>query len=346
MKKILILIMAVLLNAETLNFQIPMDNETNSTEQNIKDLNESNNTTDIETDFNDTYISINSSVNLAVIIDKKRFFKFIPSLMNALNAYLAQKGIDYNITLYNKDINISNIKTDDIIYLTTDTGELNKLSDYNKTFYLPLINKNETNITAENLYFGSIDFKAQIQTLSSFIDSKTDIVSDNTLLSDKLLKYEKNLNFLHNIYKFPNIYYPNLNNSFVIFNTSAGKTAQVLSKITQKEINTKMLLSPQIGYDPFMIILTQPADIQKLLIANSIIHPPLIINENASLLNSDIRYNWLNYASCIFANKAYNRQNKEDEFYMSDFNIYIFNNQINYKIQLYRIIDGAFKHVE
>ncbi|ACM93551.1 conserved hypothetical protein [Nautilia profundicola AmH] len=358
MKKLVILIFTILIvNAETLNFEIPIEESNNSVQNktiildsnNTAYHNEQNNTykpVTSETDFNDSYISLNTHVELAVVINKNRFFKFIPSLMNSLNAYLAQKGIDYNISLYDIDTNLSDIKAKDIIYFTTDTSKLNEFKDYNKTFYFPLINKNETNITAENLYFGSIDFKSQLDALTSFIDDKTDVITDNTMLSQKLLNYEKNLTYLNNIYRFPNINYQDLNNSFIIFNTSAGKTAQVLSTITQKEITTKLTLTPQIGYDPLMIILTQPADIEKLLIANSIINPPMTINEYANLLSSDIKYNWLNYASCIFANKIYNKQNEEDEFYMSDFNIYIFNNQINYKTQLYRIIDGAFKQVE
>jgi len=358
MKKIIfILFIAVCLNAQTLNFEIPIDEANNSIENKtvILESGDTNAKTDTnftykpsfeEEDLNDTYFSLNTNVNFAVVINKRRFFKYLPSLMNALNAYFAQKGIDYNITLYNSDVNISDIQTDDIIYFTTNPDELNRLQNIDKNFYLPLIHKNETNISAKNIYFGSIDFEKQVNALSYFIDGKTDVIADNTMLSQKLLNYEKNITYLNHVYTFPNIYYRDLNNTFVIFNTGAGKTAQVLSTITQKEIQTKLALSPQIGYDPLMIILTQPADIEKLLIANSIIHPPLVINEYVSLLNSDIRYNWLNYATCILANKIYNLQNEEDEFYMSDFNIYIFDNQIDYKIKLYRIIDGAFKEVE
>ena len=359
-KAALIISLIATLNAQTLNFIFPFAEE-NTTQQNVsepkpKDLNKTESNTsktfltyEIQTDeedFNDTYVSFNAKASIAVVINKKRFFKYLPSLMNALNAYYSQKGIDYQITLYNSDINISNIKADDILYFTTDAKDLSKLEDYNKTFYFPLLNINDSNTTKANFYFGAIDFKAQLNALTAFIDDKTDIIAENTILSNKLLSYEKNLTFLNNIYTYPNIYYKDLNNSFVIFNTGAGKTAQVLSKITQKEIQTKLTLTPQLGYDPLLIILTQPADVEKLLIANSIIHPPLIINESTHLLSSDIRYNWINYASCILANKAYNRQNGEDEFYMSDFNIYIFNNQINYKTRLYRIIDGAFKEVE
>jgi len=355
MKKIILLIISVWLYA--LSGEVPVE-ETNGTLQNktlILESKESNLSANVnftyqpvinEIELNDTYVSFNTNVNLAVVINKERFFKYLPSLMNALNAYFAQKGVDYNITLYNSDINLSKIQSGDIIYFTTNLNKLNVLKNSDKRFYLPLINKNETNITSKNLYFGSIDFKKQINILSSFIDSKTCVIADNTQLSQKLTAYEKSIPYIKNIYKFPNINYKNLNASFIIFNTNAGETAQVLSTITQKEIQTKLNLSPQIGYDPLMIILTQPADIKKLLIANSIIHPPLIINEYASLLNSDIRYNWLNYSTCILANKIYNKQNEEDEFYMNDFNIYIFDNQIDYQTKLYKIFNGAFKQVK
>jgi len=336
------LIIAANLFAQSLDFVIPLpeDDTANDTYTKTQDV------TVNEEEFNDNYVTINSSVNLAVVIDKKRFFRFIPSIMNSLNAYFSQKGIDYHVKLYDTDTDISKIDSNDIIYYATDTSELPKLEDYNKTFYFPLINKNETNISKENFYFGAIDLKDQTQKLVSLIDGRSVVIADKTLLSQKLLNYEQNLTNISKVYYFPNIYYKVLNNSFVIFNTSAGKTAQVLSKITQKEIKTKLTLSSQLGYDPLMIILTQPADVEKLIIANSIIHPPLLINENANLLNSNIRYNWINYATCILANKAYNRQNDEDSYYMSDFNTYIFDYQINYKTKLYRIFRGAFKEVE
>jgi hypothetical protein len=342
MKKTLILFAALFLYAQTPDTQLQ---DTNTSYQPLPAQN-GNYIKAVSENFEDSYISISNKADIAVVINKKRFFKYIPSLMNALNAYYAQKGIDYKISLYGIDTNLSDINSSCILYFTTDGNNIAKLKDSPKTFLLPLINKNDTNVTAPNIYFGSIDLKNQIKTLTSFIDAKTDVITTKTIIAEKLLKYENNSTQINRIYRFPNIYYEDLNNSFVIFNTDAGQTAQVLSKITQKEIQTKLALTPQIGYDPLMIMLTQPADIEKLLIANSIIHTPLLINDYAMLLNSGIRYNWLNYASCILANKAYNMQNSEDEFYMSDFNIYIFDNQINYKTKLYKIINGAFRQVE
>ncbi|MEO1928142.1 MAG: hypothetical protein ABGX26_05580 [Nautiliaceae bacterium] len=334
--RVLILFIAALLSAQTLNFIIPQI-----------EINTSSTTTQpiIQTEeLNDTFVSINSKAQIAVVINKKRFYKYIPSLMNSLIAYYSQKSIDYNITLYDSDVNLSSLPQKYILYYTTDKTKIASLKDYNKTFFLPLIDK-ESN-SSDNVFFGGINFKAQIKALSDITDKNTSVITSNTQISKTLLTYEQNLTNVQNVFRYPNINYKDLNDSFVFLNTISSKTAQVLSKITQKNIQTKLNLTPQIGYSPLIILLTQPQDIEKLIIANSIINPPLIINEYTNLLNSDIKYNWFNYSTLILANKAYNMQNQEDEFYMSDFNIYIFDNQINYKTKLYRISQGAFKEVE
>ena len=348
MKKIVILLITtIFIYANEINLSI----ENNKTAF-IKELNENNLSIKnyipkpiiIEEFFDASYVTLKNKANLAIIINKKRFFKYLPSIINGINAYFIQKGIDFNISVYDTDVNISLIPYDDIIYFSTKN--LEDLSNYKKTFYLPLVNKNETNQTSHNIYYGLIDFKNQIDKLKEFINKKAFIIHDTTYISNKILNYEKNISYIEQIYTFPKIPYWKLNNSFLIFNTPASKTAQVLSILTQKEINTTLNLSPQLGYDPLMILLTQPKDIQNLIIANSIIDPPLLINEYTNLLNSDIKYNWMNYATLILANKIYNKQNNEELFFMSDFNIYIFYNQIDYKVKLYKIINSSFKEVQ
>lgn len=334
MKKIIILLLsAIFIYANEVN----LTNETNLSTNNIpKPI-------IIEEFFDASYVTLKNRVNLAIIINKKRFFKYLPSIINGINAYFIQKGVDFNISVYDIDVNISSIPYNDIIYFATKN--INNLSNYKKTFYLPLVDK-ETNNRAENIYYGLIDFKKQIDKLKEFINKKTFIINDTTYISNKIFNYEKNIPYIRKIYTFPKISYWRLRNSFLIFNTPASKTAQVLSALTQKNINVVLNLSPQLGYDPLMILLPQPKDIENLIIANSIINPPPLINEYANLLNSDIKYNWMNYASLILANKIYNKQNNEELFFMNDFNIYIFNNQIDYKVKLYKIINSSFKEVQ
>jgi len=379
MKKIIILILSVFVFAEELYFEIPKIDETNNTEQNktlfTKQIptnnltkanltnenniseynvtNEENNITIIpeeEITFEDNFISLKPHLNICVIIDKKKFFKYTPSIINSLNSYLIYKNIEYNLSVYDINESIQNITQNcsDVLVYTLDKNYIQNLSEYNNTrFYIPVFNKNEIETNSTNLYFGGIDYKAQIEKLAKFIDdNKAIAINENTVLSNKLFNYENELNLTIIPYDYPNINYNDLNNSYIFFNTRTAKTAQVLSKITYKELETKLKLAPQINYDPLLIGITQPNDTKKLLIANSIINPPLLIEDYNLLVNSDINYNWLNYSSNILLNKIYNLQTEGDEFYMNDFKTYIFDNQILYKTKLYQIINGAFKSID
>ena len=375
MKKLIILILGILLFSkenENIQFNIPTNlivetntskqeknitNENNKTLENNFSINTESNTTEtnttpvfkpkiIEENFDEDFTIQNTKVSFAVIIDKAKFFKFIPSILNSINAYLIQKGVDFNVTLYNNDVNISSLPQKYIIDIETDKDKITAFKDYNKTFFIPTFNKNDFNESFENIYFGGINFKGQLNQFNEFINNKLITISQKSQISQKLLKYEKENPFFTNNYNTPYINYFDLNNSFVILNTDTSKSAQILSQITSKnDINPLLIFSPQLCYSPSIIFLTQPQDTEKLLIANSILNPPSNIEDYANLLNSDIKYNWLNYATDVLVNKIYNIQNSEDMFYMSDFYIYIFDNQINYHTKLYQIKKGAFKEV-
>jgi hypothetical protein len=348
MKKILFLIIGIFLFAEELQFILPSINK-NTENQKITPTNIDTNQTDtveeVET-FNETFYTQNSKISFALIIDKKKFFRFLPSIINSINAYLIQKGVDFNISVYNTDINISTLPQQFIIDIETNKSKILTFNDYNKTFFVPTFNKDDFNETFNNIYFGGLNFKDHINLFNNFINDKLITISQNNQISQKLLNYEiKNPFFTQNYY-FPNINYNDLNNSFIILNTDTSKSAQVLSNITSKEIEPLLIFSPQLCFSPSIIFLTQPKDREKLIISNSITNPPLEINDYANLLNSDIKYNWLNYATDILINKIYNIQNNGDLFYMNDFHIYIFKKQIDYKTKLYKIKNNSFKEVK
>lgn len=339
MKKIFLIFIAVFLFAEVNEFEIT---DTNNSEQNIS--NEINFSKTIE-NFDDNFYSENSKVSFAIIIDKEKFFKFIPSIINSINAYLIQKGVDFNVSVYDKNVDISTLPQKYVIDVETNKSKIKSFINYDKIFFIPTFNKNEFNETFENVYFGGINFKKHIESFSSFINHKLITISQNNQISKKLLNYEKKNPFFVKNYNFPKINYYSLKNSFIILNTESAKSAQILSNITSKDINTFLIFSPQLCYSPTLIFLTQLKDRKKVIISNSIVNPPLEINDYANLLNSDIKYNWINYASDILTNKIHNMQNNEDYFYMNDFHIYIFENQIDYKIKLYKV-DYSFKEVK
>ena len=296
--------------------------------------------------LNDSFKTLKPKIDIALVIDKKIFKKYLPSLINSINVYLLNKNIEYNLKIYNKNEICTALKNyKNIIVYSLDINKT-AVNEYNNTkFYFPVINKNDSNFSAENIYFGGIDYNLQIERLSSFVTDKEVVaISSNTLISQKLLSQEKE-KFNIKQMEYPYINYDEMMDKFIFFNISADKTAQVLSSISNRNIITKLNLAPQIDFDPLLISLTQPQDVEKLIIANSLLNIPVLLEDYNKILNSDIKYNWLNYSTNILLNKIYNLSTKEDEFYMNDFDIYIFNNQIGYKTKIYQIINNSFKKI-
>ena len=296
--------------------------------------------------LNDSFKSLKPKINIAIVINKTIFKRYISSLMNSINTYFLNKEISYNIELFDtKSINKALKKYHNIIIYSLDINQTLIKENNQTNFYFPAINKKDINFSSNNLYLGGLDYKQQIDKLSSFItDTQVVSIISNTLISKKLL-LEENSSFNVLIMKYPKINYKELEDKFVFFNTSAPKTAQILSSISNQDITTKLNLTTQINFDPLLIALTQPQDTEKLIIANSILNVPAILEDYNQILNSDIRFNWLNYSTNILLNKIYNLATNEDKFYMNDFDTYIFNNQIEYKTKIYQIIDNSFREV-
>lgn len=296
--------------------------------------------------LDDSFESLRPKIDIAIVVDKKVFKKYLPSLINSVNTYFLNKNLSYKIKIFNKNAIKTAVKNyKNVIVYSTDANET-LVNEFNNTnFYFPAINKNDLNFTADNIYFGGIDYNEQIKKLSSFItEHKAVAIISNTLISQKLLSKEQKLFDIKKM-KYHKINYPGLKNKFIFFDTSAGKTAQILSSISNKNITTKLNLSSQINFDPLLITLTQPQDVEKLIIANSLLNIPTILEDYNQILNSDIKYNWLNYSTNILLNKIYNESSQGDKFYMNDFDTYIFNNQINYKTKIYQIIQNSFREV-
>jgi hypothetical protein len=250
MEKLIILLISVLVFAKELNFELPTDimdnNESNATLiDEVGDLNNSDeknisvkkSTTEVETEiFDDEFYTQTNNISFAIVIDKQKFFRFLPSIINAINGYLIQKGVDFNFSVYDNDVNLSSLKEKYIIDIEANKSKILSLRDYNKTFFVPTFNKNEFNETFNNVYFGGLDLKNYIDVFNKFINDKLFTISQKTQMSLKLLNYEKQNPFFVQNYYFPNINYTDLNSSFLILNTDTSKSAQVLSNITAKEM--------------------------------------------------------------------------------------------------------------
>ena len=314
---------------------------------NLPNIANEENTTEINTteNFTSTIKSIKPKLNIAVIIDKNRFKKYLPSIINSLNSYLLYKDVEYNLDIYDTTEINDALEHKNIIYYTFNPNDVYSMQDYNNSFYFPMINKNEVDINNSNFFFGGMDYSIQLKKLSSLIEKESVIaINDNTLTSKKLFELENKL-FMAIPYKYNNINYQDLNNSYIFINTTPKHTIQILSKIYSNDINPNLILSTQINYSPLIIALTQNEILNKFIVANSILNLPKELIDIHMLLNSDIKFNYVNYAANILCNHIYNKVTNLDSYYMSDFLTYIFDNQINYKTKLYQIVFKAFKEI-
>ena len=300
--------------------------------------------------FNDNFVSEEQKVKLALVIDKKKFFRILPSIVNSINSYFIYKNVDYNLKVFDLNDSLNEITKDykHVIYFTTDKNEVYKLKDYNASFYLPIFEANDFNETFENVDFGLLDFKQQIRKLFSFIPNadKAVVIHYPGSIPQKLLNYEYEQNVSLEVFDYPNIPYYKLKNNYVVFNTPPSKTALILAQLTYKNLDTKLQLSAQINYDPLIIAITQPQNTQKLVIANSILNVPKDLEDINLNLFSELKFNWLNFVINALVNKIYNIQTQQDEFFLNDFGLYIFNHQISYKTKLYQIINRGFKAIQ
>jgi len=331
------------LNYSKINNEI---NETNTSNHINIDLNfsQEKNNSKVETvteEFNTSFKTLNPHIDIAIVFKKNILNRYKKNIINSINAYLLYKNVDFNIKVFNNIQDASNYY-ENILYFTTDAN-LSMLKEYPNNFFFPIIfNPSEK---SDNLFFAGLNFKNQIDKLIAFMkEKKAIIINSNTIMAKKLTLIETNSTNA-TIMSDNNINYKELNQSYIFFNTPSNKTAQILSNINYQNIETNLQFSSQINYDPLLIKLTQPQDVEKLLIANSLINIPLTLDSYNELFNTNIRFNWLNYTTSLLLNKIYNISSNGEEFFLNDFKMNIFNNQVEYKTKIYQIIDNSFREV-
>jgi len=131
------------------------------------------------------------------------------------------------------------------------------------------------------------------------------------------------------------------NGSFLL-NTPVVKSAMVMSQFTLYDVNVTNVLSTQINYNPELLLLTQTKDREKMFIANSINYHNNILIESNALLQNNIVYDWINYATTIGADYFYHLITSAHREYPQE----IINNQIEYPISIVKPTHSRFVTVE
>ena len=306
--------------------------------------------------FNIERIEYESIFKVALLVPQKIIGNYAVSTNNAVFAYLMAKNRSFDLKVYyiedenNKTLSqaLNQIKEDGFSYviapLTLKGGmRVSKLKpDLN--IYFPTIHKSDLKEPYETLYFGGIDYRAQIDALlryaqgymalfydPSSLGKRLDMIVEDsidpkwlrfsTAISRKrsnLKKYLKNNDLLQN--------------GTIFLNTSTVRSGIVMSQLTLYGIEPSAILSTQINFDPLLLSITQEKDRKNMYIANSIENHHNVLIEANKLLDNDIVYDRINYATILGIDYFLSTVSREQREYSEPMK----EHQIIYPIKIYR----------
>ncbi|WQS07438.1 IS701 family transposase [Helicobacter pylori] len=316
--------------------------------------------------------SYEPKIELAVLLPKKVVGRYAISVMNTLLAYLNTRNNDFNIQVFDSDEEspekleqtykeIEKEKFPFVIALLTKEGVENLLQNttINTPTYVPTVNRVqlENNIKLplnERLYFGGIDYKEQLSMLTAFINPNSPVIEydDDGLMGERLRQITESLNIAvkhqENIsYRQATSFSKNFKkddtffkDSTLILNTPTTKSGLILSQIGLLEERPVKILSAQINFNPSLLLLTQPKDRKNLFIVNALQNSDEVLIEYASLLESDLKHDWVNYSSAIGLEMFLSVL---DPHFKKSFQESLEDNQVRYHNQIYQALGYSFE---
>lgn len=307
-----------------------------------------------------------SAFKVALLIPKQLVGRYSVNISNTILAYLIARGIDYEFEMFDSvDESSRNLKTHYdrikqgsfhlVIAILSQQGVENLIDSVWITYptYVPTINKERiARSTPRNLYFGGISYKEQLDMLLPLMrDARVVEYGDDSQIGLYLTN-------LFNTYNLSPTRQRTINNQDasnftrmlpqeapyfagqnLLLNTSASKSGLLLSQIRYSARAPKRFLSTQVNFNPTILQLSMPSSRRNFFVVNAIGESDKKLNEYATLLNSDLQYDWVSYATCIgmeFGLSLYERGFKRyfEESMQS--------NQIQYKNRIFTTNESAF----
>lgn len=304
---------------------------------------------------------------ICIVYPSNDIGKYALDAINSINTYLIYKNSPFKAVMYDiKTQNEQNFK--DIFTKLKKENKTKVLALFTEKFftefkdydllndlqlYFPLINiqdqtiKNYSEFLKYDITFAGISYKNQIAALDRYSKSeKTIDLYDNSGIGSIISSFmpKKNLIYKKEVND-QNAYYKSFlkkdifDDSTLFLNTPIIKSSILLSQMTANELEVKNILSTQLNYSPLIFSLTQKTDRKNITIASSIGHIPYKLLEVSTLTNSDIQYNWVNYASLVGVEYLKNRN--VDLFK----DLKLENKQIIYPVYLYKVNKFSFRRI-
>lgn len=264
-------------------------------------------------------------IRIALLMSHKTIGRYATSTTNASFAYLIAKDAPFELKSYkieNESYDeiqgaLNKIKNDGFEYVIapmTQAGEriISKINP-NINIFFPTINKKDTQNSSQFLFYGGIDYRAQIEMLLKLSSSPLVIFYDNSEVAQQLTIYEES-SFRQsgsgNIVKYEipqqitNLEKQIKDNRRIsggsfFLNTPIVKSGMIMSQLTLYDTKISNILSTQANYNPLLLSMTQYQDRKEMIIANSITIDNDLLIETNSILQNDIVYDWINYTTTV-----------------------------------------------
>ncbi|WP_456322966.1 hypothetical protein [Hydrogenimonas sp.] len=301
------------------------------------------------------------ALHVAFIIPYKIIGKYAASTTNSALAFLLTRGVPFKMdtiviedesdaSLFSAIEQVEQNSFDLVVAPLTPKGAQFCCDQAIHTrLYIPTLHKNRVVCQNDMVYFGGIDYESQIETLSLLTEKNTTkiTVSDQSSVSQMLsqlvaihIDVERQIVLTKSGY-YKNLIerYDDLNQSDIFLNTPVVKSSLFLSQLTLADFKPEHVLSTQINYSPLLLTLTQYHDRDTMVIASSIGEADPVVTEEIALVDQDIRFNWINYATVVGLDAIFANRMTEPRIANENFQ----NNSLNYDTRLYDA--GLFRFV-
>lgn len=307
-----------------------------------------------------------SLFNIALLLPRKAIGRYSTTTMNTILSYLLiQKGqFNFEVfdsqseTLEDLQATLDTIYSKghrQIIAILTQEGA-NNLNTINPSVsvFIPSVHKTQilSDSNSANLVFGGISYEAQIQELSeihpyvnaaSFYDSGIigTQMQQYTKAANENLKYSKSFSLKQSadLPKEIKSLRGVLQGARIFLNTPIANSSIILSQLTYNNIRPNGVYSTQINYNPSLLSITQERDRRNMFVANSISPLDSLLVEQAKMLNVDLEYDWINYATAFGIEYFYLKSSRGAKRYFKE---RIRDNQVQYKIEILTPANNRF----
>lgn len=311
-----------------------------------------------------THTHSNQKLQIALMVSPSVVGRYSQSTYNVALATLMASRSPFELVLYEMSDESENSIAQAVEKITHDNmnailapltlgGVKNLLRiQTNKVIFIPTVHKRDIGISPANIIFGAIDYQTQIEALLPYMTNSLAIFYDESPVGSHLLQATQTI--ASEAKKSTAIYSIDTEGSnivkylekpaafskkSIIIHLPVVKTSMLAAHLTFTAAHEHNILSTQINFDPTLITLTQYKDRKNMIIANSIIEQVPSIYEINSLMNNDLTFDWINYATSVGTDYLISYLNGTERLYT----MRLIDSQVIYPVELMKPKEFGFE---